>query len=142
MPVARSTKETFTFVTVADQALPKERQTTFHLKRLPTSTMIRLRDLREGDQADVGSWMLVALAAGVEGWENLLDDEGKPVEFEKLASVQGARRRHEVVELCAQLSIDQVAAKSTIDRLRTEDAQEVAIAVMQGNELSVNDAKK
>ena len=133
MPVARSTKESFDFVTVADRAQPKEKQTTFHLKRLSTAAMVKLRDLRDGADPALGSWMTVALRAGIAGWSNFLDADGSAVAFvpdKSPASLFGLN-----------LVLTQTASEESVNRLALADATEIAMAVMLGNELTADDVK-
>ena len=131
MPIARSTRETFDFVVTADRRLPKEQQTTFHLRRLPTVIMLRLRDLREGDDAAIGSWMMVALRAGLAGWTNFLDADGAQVPFALDAAP---------ATVCG-IALPASASEQSVNRLGVQDATELALAIMQGNELSADDAK-
>jgi hypothetical protein len=131
MPVARSTTETFTYVTLADRQLPAERQTTFSLRRLSTKLMLSLNNLREGDAAAIGSWMTVALRAGLAGWTNLCDPDGAPVEF-------SMDPRPAVV--CG-IELTRSASEASVNRLAVEDATEISIAIMRGNSLTADDAK-
>lgn len=129
MPVARSTRETFDFVTLADRQLPPEKRTTFHLRSLPTSLMMRLRDLRDGEEAQVGRWLVIALRAGVAGWTNFVDSDGNQTPFAKDARP---------VTLFG-IELRDTASEASIDRLSTEDAQEIALAIVQGNQLTATD---
>jgi hypothetical protein len=130
MPVARSTRETFPFVTEADRQLSKDKQTTFHLRQLSTRTMLALRDLREGDEAAVGKWLIVALRAGLVGWENFCDSTGAAVEFtldKKARFVHGVLIEHAA------------ASEASIEYLSPQDAQEIGLAIMRGNTLSLDE---
>ena len=131
MPIARSTKETFDFVVTNDRALPKAQQTTFHLRRLPTVIMLRLRDLREGEDAAIGSWMTVALRAGIAGWTNFLDADGAQVPFALDAAP---------ATVCG-IGLPVSASEAAVNRLGVEDATEIALAIMRGNELTTDDVK-
>lgn len=139
MPVARSNRESFMFVTEADRKLPKDQQTTFHCRRLPTTTMVRLRDLRDGDQASLGTWMLLALATGLQGWTNYRTEDGEQVVFEPLASVRKEARSSEAIAICGAMDMLQIASRSTLDVLAPSDAQEIAMAIFSGNELTAAD---
>lgn len=131
MAIARTTKETFDYITLADRELPQEKQTRFHLRRLSTATMLMLRNLRDGEDARLGSWLTVALRAGIAGWENYVDPDGKavPAVFDRVpATISG-------IQLQRSLS------EESINHLSTGDAMEIALAVMTGNELTVEDVK-
>lgn len=131
MAIARSTTETFTYVTLADRQQPPERQTKFLLRRLSTKLMLSLQNLREGDEAAIGKWMIVALRAGIAGWENFCDETGAPIEF----AADAGRKAVFGIEL------DRSASEDSINRLATEDATEIALAIMRGNQVTVDDAK-
>lgn len=131
MALARSTTETFTYITLADRQLPPDRQTQFLLRRLSTKLMISLQNLREGDTAAIGSWMLLALRAGVAGWTNFVDETGAPIEFR----LDAGRRTVLGIEL------ERSASEESINRLSAEDATELAIEILKGNQVTATDAK-
>lgn len=133
MTVARSTKETFDFVTVADRAQPREKQTTFHLRRLSTAAVIRLRDLRDGNDPAIGSWMTFALRAGLAGWSNFNDPDGQPVPF--------VADKSPATLFGLGLIVAQTASEDSINRLSISDASDIALAIMTGNELTADDVK-
>lgn len=129
MPVARSTTETFDYVTLADRELPKDQQTTFHLRRMSTSMMMRMRDLRDGTEAQIGRWLVIALRAGIAGWTNFVTPAGDQVPFTKDAKP---------VTLFG-ITLANSASEASVDALTTEDAQEIGAAIMRGNELAPDD---
>lgn len=127
MAVARSTRETFSYVTVADRALPKEKQTIFHLRRLATNQQLMLGNLLEV----MGTMAVVTLRIGLAGWENFVDENGNAVPFKRDT---GTVLEHGV-------PIENPASKESIGRLSITDAQEIAAAIHSGNVLSEDDVK-
>lgn len=131
MAIARSTAETFTHITAADRQLPAENQTKFLLRRLSTKLMLSLQNLRSGDEGAIGSWMLVALRAGLAGWTNFVDETGAPIEF----AMDSGRRT-----VCG-IELDRSASEESVNRLSTADATELALEILKGNQVTADDAK-
>lgn len=140
MAVARSARESFPYVLLEDRALPVEQRTTFHLRRLPTRLMLALDNLTSlttgaGQENDVavrlGDRQIVALRAGLCGWDNFADAEGKPIPFEM------TRGR----SLISGVVVDDAAKESAIEWLRPEWAKELAGAITSGNTFTTGDAK-
>lgn len=123
MPVARSTAETFDYVTLADRELPKEQQTVFHLRRLPTNVHVQLMDLTTAAH--------VALRAGLAGWTNFRDENGEEIPF----------KIDPRPEALYGLPLKATASLATINRLAPADAMEIATTVLKGNELTKTDVK-
>jgi hypothetical protein len=127
MAVARSTKEVFDYVLKEDRELPKEKQTVFHLRRLSTRHAVRARDLAE----DQGRMCEFALRAGVAGWDNFADEDGKAVEC-----------RHDKgsvpvfgIDVAEPMSMD------SLNRIPPHVVGELATAIITGNTLTSDDVK-
>lgn len=137
MVIARSVKETFPYICQADQKLPKQQQTVFHLRRLPATVAMALDNLHEAS-ADgkhvtlrMGDQKKVALLAGIAGWDNLLDQNGAPVEFR---SQKGDR-------VVCGITIRNPADLDLVDTLPEDVADELAAAIRNGSALTATDAK-
>lgn len=136
MVIARSVNETFPYVVKADRELDQSQQTVFQLRRLPSTVGIALDNLHEGNASGqvtlkVGDQKIVSLMAGLAGWENFNDSEGRPVEFKKQS---GERSVFGVV-------IKDPAHRSMIDRLPPEVADELAAVIREENTLSEDETK-
>lgn len=137
MALARSTRETFPYVLEADRRLPKEQQTLFRLRRLSNAQMLAIDNLVTVDAQTgavamrAGDQKVAALRAGLAGWENFNDEGGAPVPFR---TDTGTRVVHGV-------TVENPVAMETLDQLRTEDARELAAAILAGNQLTTDDAK-
>lgn len=127
MPVARSTREVFDYVCQEDRELPKEKQTVFHLRRLSTRHAVRARDLAE----EQGRMCEFALRAGIAGWDNLCDDEGRAVPCAHDKGVHGIFG----IEVKDPLSLE------SLNRLPPQIIGELASAIITGNTLSEDDVK-
>lgn len=131
MVVARSRKELFDYVPLADRKLEPEKRTTFHLRRLDTTRGLKLRDVAAGSvNAPQGAIATALLRAGVAGWTNFLDpDDGSQVTCKhdpgKLTLCG--------IEIEAPLSIE------CVNLLSLELAAELAGAVMTGNVVTDDD---
>jgi hypothetical protein len=130
MATARSTKEVFDYVLLADRSLPAEKRTTFHLASLPTATMIRLRGL-VGDTGELtGEWVWLALRVGVRGWRQFVEDDGTDIPFTTDAKPQ----------TIGGISVPAPASEASLNRLSPTDAFELAGAVVRSNMVTVDDA--
>lgn len=128
MVVARNTSETFPYVIEAERGAPVEEQTVFHLRCLPASVGLALDNLQSGTvdlkiSVRLGDQMVVTLRAGLAGWDNFKDAEGKAIEFKR---DQGERAVFGV-------TIKNPAAAAMIDYLPEKVAQELAVAIRHGN---------
>lgn len=126
MPVARSTKEVFDFVTLADRELPKEKQTTFILRRLSTQLMLRAQSFD-----DYGKTVEFTLRCGVAGWENFCDADGTPV---KAVHEKGEQLVYGVV-------VRDPLTVESLNRLPADLVVEIAKAIVTGNVLTEADSK-
>lgn len=126
MPVARSTKEVFDYVTLADRELAKEKQTTFHLRRLSTQLILRARSLD-----DHSKMVEFALRCGVAGWENFADADGAPV---KASHDKGE-------QLVFGVAVRDPLSSESLNRLPPDVVVELAKAIVEGNTLTEDDAK-
>ncbi len=137
MAVARSSRETFDYVLLEDRALPVERQSVFLLRRLSTRLMLALENLTSvatnGRSADprLGDRYVVLLRAGIAGWRNFCDVDGKPIEFKAHA---GAR-------MVAGIEVENPAEVACLEWLSAEQAKELAEAVQAGNTVTQADVK-
>lgn len=138
MVIARSVNETFPYVCIADRAKPPGEQTTFRLRRLPALVALALDNLHDAN-ADgsrvtlrIGDQKKVALLAGLAGWENLNDSEGRPIEFR---AASGDR------PVCG-ITVKNPADAAVVDLLPHDVAEELADAVRNGSVFTELDAKK
>lgn len=136
MPIARSSRETFRYVLKCDRSLEPSKQTVFILRALPTRVMMALDNLQtvdvgEGMRATVrfGDQKMVALRAGLAGWENYSTSDGTPVPFKADA---GTRMVHGV-------QVEMPASEESIGWLAAEHAKELAEAVLEANTLKPGD---
>jgi hypothetical protein len=136
MVVARSARETFTYVLLCDRALPPEKQSVFTLRRLSTRTMMALENLQSIDLGGtnkvtvrLGDQRTVILRAGLCAWTNFNTANGQPAEFKSDA---GVRMVHGV-------EIDRPASQSTVDLLEPEHAKELVDAIVAGNTVTPDD---
>ena len=136
MVIARSVNETFTYVCQADRALEVSQQTTFRLQRLPATVGMALDNLHEGSATGqvtlkVGDQKIVALMAGIDGWENFNDAEGRPVEFKKMTGERSV----------FGITIKNPAQRSMIDFLPEDIANELAGVIREENTVTEDEAK-
>ena len=137
MVIAVNANETFPYICRAERELPKEKQTVFRLRRLPASVGMSLDNLHEAASTGahvtlrVGAQRNVTLRAGLAGWENLPDSDGKPVEFR---AVTGER-------VVFGITLRNPCHESMIDLLPEEVAEELANAIRAGNTVTTTDAK-
>lgn len=136
MVVARSSKELFPYVLECDRGLPPEKQTTFHLRRLSTRTMLALENLQSVDLGGsnrvtvrLGDQRTVTLRAGLAGWDNFAMGDGTLVEYR---SQSGTHVIHGV-------PIESPAAQECIDRLEPDHAKELVEAIIKGNTVTPED---
>ena len=136
MVVARSVNETFQYVCHSDRQLPQDQQTTFILRRLPATVGMALDNLHEATQTGqvtlrVGDQRIVTLQAGLAGWTNFNDAQGAPIEF---------KHEHGVRSVYG-ITVKNPAKVEMIDYLPEEIGEELARAIVEGNQLSEDDAK-
>ena len=81
----------YNYVVTDEQELPSEQQTTFKLKNLTVREMERLKNSlfrKQGsgkkakEELLLGSQERQSLEMGLVGWENFLDQEGNPIDFQ------------------------------------------------------------
>ena len=128
MVVARSSKDLFDYIPVADRDQPKEKQTTFHLRPFPTHLQLRAQRLVEEDKGHMAE---VVVRAGIANWTNFVDAGGKVVEckHEKgVVSVHG-------VEVRDPLTLE------SMDWISQTLCTELAVAIWTGNTLTDDDVK-
>lgn len=127
MPIARSAQEVFDYVALEDRELPAEKQTVFHLRRLSTRVMTRLRDIAD-DQGRVAE---LALRAGIAGWDKFVDQDGVVIEA-----------RHEKGEvLLWGIPIKDPLHVDSLNRLPVSLVGELATAIIAGNTVTDDDVK-
>lgn len=136
MPVARNKLETVRYVTIADRALPPERQSVFLLRPLTNKTRAQIQNLvqlhADGRTSPLlGSMRRAALKAGLVGWENFADADGKAVPFQ---TEKGSRLFHGV-------DVVNPPTDETLEWLSPEDEVELANAIINGATLDEDDAK-
>jgi hypothetical protein len=81
MVISRTTRESIPFVIERERELPAEQQTTFLLASLSNQTMLALLQLMQ--HGETKRWIEVALTAGLRGWRNFLDENGKETPFRR-----------------------------------------------------------
>lgn len=131
-----TTKRTVPYVLRRERELPREQQTTFHLRALTNSQRFSLLDMNtvQGGSASLrgGTMAQTALRIGLAGWDNLADENGSQVAY---AATPGKTLIHGV-------TADLPATEDTINRLPWEAAEELVDAIMNGMTLDQVDAKK
>lgn len=128
MPIALDPKSTFPFVLKEDRELPEEQRTVFQLRGLTVSEEAQVSDsmLMAHSGSDevafrAGTHQLTVLRYGLKGWENFLDAEGQPVEFE---TTKGHPR---------------VVTDELLDRLLPKHRQELVQAVLDRGEIKADE---
>lgn len=128
MVIARSVKEVVEYVLVADRAAIGPR-TTFHIRRLPNLTMLRLVELVTHGETRLSHEL--AVRGGVVGWDGLVDEHGQVVACAR----SGGR------ELLSGVEVDQPLTMASFDVLPMSALAELAKAVLDANTLTSDDAK-
>lgn len=129
MVVARSTAETFPFVLPAEREAPPEQRTTFTLRRLSNNAMLRLVELVTENHTRLAHTL--AVRAGVAGWENLRDAAGVSIPCD----------RQNGKAAIAGIDVERPLTEACFDMLPFEALAELTKAVLNGNTLTVDDAK-
>lgn len=129
MVVSRSTRENIPYVLQAERDLSAEQQTTFKLASLSHDTLLAILQLISEGQPR--KWVKVALAAGLRGWSNFRDADGNETEF----------RRSERSVTMHGVEISKPVTDKTLDAIPTELLLELAQAVVEANQATVDDAK-
>jgi hypothetical protein len=130
MVIARSTRERIPYVLEAERQLPPEQQTTFYLAVLPNWMMLNLLQLMQEAKHD--RWVLLALTAGLRGWDNFRDEDGHETPF-----VRETRRRRNV----AGVDVPDPVAEASLNALPSSLLFELANAIVSANQLTGDDAK-
>jgi hypothetical protein len=129
MVVSRSTRENIPYVLLAERELPADQQTTFKLASLSHDTLLaQLQLIAEGQ---VRKWVKVALAAGLRGWTNFRDADGNETEF----------RRSDRTVTIHGIEITKPVTDKTLDAIPSELLLELAQAIVDANQATVDDAK-
>lgn len=135
MPVARSARELFDYVLMEDRDLPAEQQTTFSLRALSTRVSLALDNLASTDGKDiavrVGHRIIATVRAGLAGWRNFNDKDGKPIPFHAAA---GPRMIYGV-------EVDNPADLESLEWFSPEQVKELAGAIVDGNQLTRADVR-
>lgn len=135
MVIAISVTERHEFILKDERGT--DNPTKFSIRFLTASERTLLDDLglkvnRFSDDIQVcsGSLKMTAIKAGLEGWENFPDDEGKQVEFErdKKERIILGRGRYPISD-------------KALDRLPHSALTEVAEAIIEGTKLTEDEAK-
>lgn len=129
MVIARSTRENIPFVLQAERDLPPEQQTVFKIATLNHDTMLALLQMMAEGQAR--KWIKVALAAGLRGWTNFRDEHGNETEF----------RRSDRTVTIHGIEVAKPVSDKTLDAIPADILLELAQAVIECNQVSVDDAK-
>lgn len=119
MVVSRTKSDVIPYVCRADRALPAEQQTQFLLRPLSSKVVLATQNLRAGGEMQVGTAMLLALKAGLAGWRNFPDPEGKPTPFEQETGVQ----------LVFGVEVDRPVTDATLERVPKDLLIELATAI-------------
>jgi hypothetical protein len=130
MAIARTTRERIPYVPEAERELPPEQQTTFYLAVLPNWMMLALLQMQNEARHD--RWILLALTAGLRGWDNFPDENGVETPFTR----ETRRRRNiagvEVLDPVSEASLNAVPANLLL---------ELAKAIIEANQLTSAEAK-
>ena len=129
MVIARSTRENIPFVLQAERDLPPEQQTVFKIATLNHDTMLALLQMMAEGQAR--KWIKVALAAGLRGWTNFRDADGNETEF----------RRSDRTLTIHGIEVQRPVTDKTLDSIPSELLLELAQAIVDANQATVDDAK-
>lgn len=135
MAIARSKKEVIRYVLRDDRELPKEQQTVFLLRPLSNVQVASIDAMVDIDlsgthaRVPAGQQRLVALKAGLAGWEGYLDEQGTPVAF---AVQRGVRSIHGIE--CQDPPSD-----ATLAWLAAEHWTELADAIRDASRLKAAD---
>lgn len=140
---ALPSQATFRFVPAADRALPPPDQTTFHLRRLSVGERAAIEDMENdetlGQQEDGRTYLnrkrhtfvcqLERVRAGLVSWDNLRDENGATIAFEKGPSRMVAGRMQECVR------------DDLLDRIPNDVIYELERAIFDAARLTEDDRK-
>ena len=140
---ALPSQATFRFVPATDRALPIPDQTTFHLRRLTLGERAVIEDMENDEtlgQNEEGRALvhrkrhafvcqLERLRAGLVGWDNLRDENGNVLAFEKGSPRLVAGRMQECVR------------DDLIDRIPQDVVYEIERAIYDASRLTEDDRK-
>ncbi len=131
-----TTKRTFPYVLKCDRDLPPDQQTVFQLRPLTNAQRFSLLDMNsvQGGSTTLrgGTMAQTALRIGLAGWENLTNENDAVVPY---VAHQGKVMVHGV-------AAESPATEETMNRLPWEAVEELADAIMNGLQLTQDDAKK
>lgn len=135
MAIALDPNRTFDYVLKCERALPREQQTTFHIRPLTAMEMRHLKNaavsidqLTQQARSYLGDLRWLALKAGLVGWTNFKRADGTDVLCEKTRQNVLGRNTECVTDAC-------------LDLLQDEWRDELAEAVQEFNTLTRDDAK-
>lgn len=124
MPVAPTQKE-FEYILERERDLPEAEQTVFQLKILGWRESRELERIpfyrRRGKslEADTAAVYERALAFGLLGWRNFLDDHGEPVEFEDMTANGNRKIPEHILDLLAPYAkelVDAITERADVSR--------------------------
>ena len=130
MAIARSTRERIPYVIEAERQMPPDQQTTWYLAVLPNWMMLNLLQLMQEGKHD--RWVLLALTAGLRGWDNFRDENGLDVPFSR-----ETRRRRNV----AGVDVADPVSEASLNAIPSDLLLELARAVLEVNQLKDDEAK-
>ena len=132
MAIGLTPKASWPFILKEDLKRPPAQQTVFHLRSLDSEERAWLEDnsISADGYLRLGKLNLHTLRAGLNGWENLLDENGQPIAFE-----MGTEP-----EMCLGKTRC-VPTPRCIDRLTPMQIREVAVAIRDGQHITAADAK-
>lgn len=127
MVIARSTRELIRYIPESDRSLPADQQTTFLLAVLPNHVMLHILEMVE--RRDRGLREIV-LRAGIRGWENFKDPDGRdtPFALERDQNLHG-------------IKFAELASRATIEFIPTALLEELVHVIIKQNQVTSNDAK-
>jgi hypothetical protein len=130
MVIARSTRENIRYVLESERELAADKQSVFLIATLPNKMMLAILQLIS--RAEPQKWIELALRAGLRGWDNFPDEDGKPTPF---AREEGKTRAVHGVE------VKNPVKDEALELLPPSILLELANAILSANQIQDDDAK-
>lgn len=128
--LSRTTRENIPYQLEGERHLPPEQRSTFLLATLPNHLMLTILELSSQQQHQ--KWIELALKAGLRGWENFPDAEGRPTPFLR---EEGRTRNVHGAEVKSPVRSE------TIELIPSKILLELANAIVGANQLKDEDVK-
>lgn len=130
MVISRTTRDNIPYQLEGERELPAAQRSTFTLATLPNHVMLAILELSARQEHQ--SWIELALKAGLRGWDNFPDADGKPTPFQR---EEGRTRNVHGTEVKSPVRDE------TIDLLPPKILIELANAIVGANQLKDDDVK-